>query len=132
MRKCFPVLALLIASPVVAQGLAGIPKPAVAPESWELSFRYHDPQRVSVVVPGQSEPVVYWYMLYVVENLTEREVDFYPAFELVTDTLKVVRSDIRVTPEESRRKNGRRRFWRCGYKNLLHPRNLGRNHTHQQ
>jgi len=75
------------------------PQPAVAPVSWELKFRYHDPQRVSVVLPGQDRPAVYWYMLYTVENPTDQEVDFYPQFDLVTDTLQVVRSEIGVSPE---------------------------------
>ena len=78
---------------------AVFPEPAPAPVSWELTFRYQDPQRVSVVLPGQRQPVVYWYMLYSVENGGKREVDFYPHFELVTDTLRAVRSEIRVSPE---------------------------------
>lgn len=75
------------------------PRPAVAPVSWELRFRFDDPQRLSVVVPGESKPVVYWYMLYQVENTSNREVDYYPRFDLVTDTLQVIGSEQRVSPE---------------------------------
>jgi len=78
------------------------PKPAIAPVSWELKFRFEDPQRVSVLVPGKAEPVVYWYTLYTVENPGKREVEFYPRFELVTDTFKVVPSEIGVSPEAFR------------------------------
>lgn len=74
-------------------------QPAVASKSWQLRFRFQDPQRVSVVVPGSREPVLYWYMLYTVENPGDREVEFYPQFDLVTDTLKVVSSEVRVSPE---------------------------------
>lgn len=74
-------------------------QPSLAPVSWELKFRFQDPQRVSVVVPGQKEPVLYWYLLYTVENAGKQEVDFYPQFDLVTDTLRVVPSEIKVSPE---------------------------------
>jgi hypothetical protein len=74
-------------------------QPSVAPKSWELKFRFQDPQRVSVVVPGERDPVLYWYVLYTVENPSNREVDFYPQFDLVTDTIKVVPSEVQVSPE---------------------------------
>jgi hypothetical protein len=74
-------------------------QPSIAPKSWELKFRFGDPQRVSVNVPGEQEPVLYWYMLYTVENPSKQEVDFYPQFDLVTDTIKVVPSEVRISPE---------------------------------
>jgi hypothetical protein len=98
MRKCLMMLLLCaVGSGLAAWGSA--PKPAIAPVSWELRFRYEDPQRVAVMLPGRSQPAVYWYMLYTVENPGDKEVDFYPEFDLVTDTLKVYRSEIRVSPE---------------------------------
>jgi len=99
MHNRFAIKVLCAISAVPALAWAAVPQPAVAPVSWELTFRYQDPQRVSVVLPGQSKPAVYWYMLYSVENAGEQEVDFYPQFELVTDTLRVVRSEIQVSPE---------------------------------
>ena len=102
MRKYLQMLTLCLFPLVITAGLPAVP-PAlrvVPPE--ELTFRYHDPQRVSVFLPGRSKPVVYWYMLYKVENATGREVDFYPEFELVTGTLKVVRSEERVSPQAYR------------------------------
>jgi len=58
--------------------------------SWDLGFEFHDPQRITLQLPGDVEPTTFWYMLFVVRNDTGREVDFYPSFELVTDTLRVV------------------------------------------
>ena len=99
MRKHLCTLVLCaIVSPATAVW-AQVPKPSIAQKSWQLRFRYEDPQRVSVFVPGQAEPVLYWYMLYRVENSGETEVDFYPQFDLVTDTLKVYRSASRVSAE---------------------------------
>ena len=43
--------------------------------------------------------MAYWYMLYTIENTTGREVEFYPAVEVVTDTLQVVKSERGVSPE---------------------------------
>jgi hypothetical protein len=79
-----------------------VPEPSLAPISWELKFRYRDPQKVSVVVPGQDKPVVYWYVVYTIENPGPKEVDFYPKFELVTDTLQVIPSEAQVSPEAFR------------------------------
>jgi hypothetical protein len=75
------------------------PKPAVTPVSWEFRFRFDQPKKISVFLPGESEPTVYWYMLYEVENPTGQEIRFLPSFELVTDTLQVVESESMVSPE---------------------------------
>ncbi len=99
MHNLLLLLSLYATTSVGIPVSSGVPEPSIAPTSWELNFRYHDPQRVSVVLPGEKTPVVYWFMLYTVENSSDREVDFYPRFELVTDTLQVVPSEIKVSPE---------------------------------
>ena len=76
--------------------------PALAPRSWQVEFTFDDPRRVSVLLPGEAEPMVYWYVTYQVTNLGRQEVDFYPEFELVTDKLKVIRSERTVSPEAFR------------------------------
>ena len=99
MRKHLYTLVLCAILSPVAAVWAQVPTPSIAPKSWQLRFRYQDPQRVSVFVPGKAEPVLYWYMLYTVENSGKTEVDFYPQFDLVTDTLKVYRSATMVSAE---------------------------------
>jgi hypothetical protein len=91
------ILCLLVVGPATL--LAGTGQTRVATVSWELKFRFQDPQRVSVILPGRSEPVVYWYMLYSVENSSNREVDFFPEFTLLTDTMRVLKSEVLVSPE---------------------------------
>jgi len=98
MCNLLTIIGLWLAGPVGLPGEGVTPQPALAPASWELRFRFHDPARVSVVLPDQAEPVVYWYVLYSIENPTDREVDFYPRFEIVTDTLKVVPAEVGVSP----------------------------------
>ncbi len=104
MRKALSLL-LLCPAGALAAGVpvaSAWPEPSIAPISWELKFRYRDPQKISVTVPGQPKPVVYWYMLYTVENPGPSEVDFYPKFDLVTDKLQVIPSEAHVSPEAFR------------------------------
>jgi hypothetical protein len=100
MRKCLSLwmLVSLFGSAVAFAA----PQPSIVPKGWELNFRYRDPERIAVTVPGRSEPVVYWYMLYTVENRTDEARGFYPTFTIVTDTLNVVESEIGVSPEAFR------------------------------
>ncbi len=82
----------------VAAGVLAAPEPSRNPKSWQLDFEYHDLQRIDVVLPGDKAPTTFWYMLYTVTNNTGREVDFYPTFELVTDTFDVVVGGDRISP----------------------------------
>jgi len=124
MLNLLQCISLCILSAASSQPAPVAIEPARAPVSWELTIRFQDPQRVSVivpseaepvvqlketganltrvVVPGKAEPVVYWYMLYTVENPSDQEVDFYPEFQLVTNTLRVVPSEVQVSPEAFR------------------------------
>jgi hypothetical protein len=95
-------MSLCIMSAVSSQPAPVAFKPAASPVTWELNFRFENPDRVSVYLPGKAEPVVYWYMLYTIENRYDEEVEFYPDFELVTNTLQVVQDEIRVSPEAFR------------------------------
>ncbi len=99
-RKC--LLIWMLGTLLVAGSGQAVPEPSLVPKSWELKFRYRDPERIAVMLPGRSEPVVYWYMLYTVENDTDEARDFYPTFTIVTDTLNVVESEIGVSPEAFR------------------------------
>lgn len=89
-----PVVAAQVAMPPASQ-----PAPALSSSAWALDFAFEDPQRISVLLPGESKPTTYWYMLYKVENPTAREIGFYPSFEIVTDKLEVIRSEQGVSPE---------------------------------
>lgn len=98
MHKLLALIVLCASTAVWAKAPTSQPTPAVASGAWSLEFKFQDPQRLSLVEPGQAEPVVYWYVLYSVENNGPREVQFYPEFEIVTDTLQVIRSDRDVSP----------------------------------
>lgn len=81
-----------------ATPVSAAPEPSVVPKSWALEFEFFDPQRISVVLPGETAPTTFWYVLYTVTNPGDREVLFYPQFDLVTDTLEVVRGGDNVSP----------------------------------
>lgn len=91
------LLAGLLALPFGAADAA--PKPTIALRYWQLDFAFHDPARITVTLPGGDGPTTVWYLLYSVTNLTGREVDFYPAFDLVTDTLQVVEGGQSIHPD---------------------------------
>jgi hypothetical protein len=99
MCKYISWMGLCVFSLILAPFLQAAPKPEIAPEAWQLRFRFQDPQRISVYVPAREKPVVYWCMLYRVVNKTGQERAWQPNFELVTDTLRVVPAEKKVSPE---------------------------------
>jgi len=73
----------------------GYPKPAVVPASsdWNIDVEYSRPFQVSMNLPGDrygTPPRRFWYMILTVTNNTGRDVPFYPACNLVTDTFKII------------------------------------------
>ncbi len=74
------------------------PEATVAPATWELDFTFHDPQRISMQLPGNDHPTTFWYMLYEVTNNTGREVELYPSFRLMTDTVQIVEGGENISP----------------------------------
>jgi hypothetical protein len=87
MMKLF-VFSVITAS--LTCGLAfAAPEPAVVdkPGDWTLEVRFENPQQI--VLPGAAQQR-YWYIILTLTNKSGKDVDFYPACELVTDTLQVV------------------------------------------
>jgi hypothetical protein len=85
--------------PLLVGGMAmAAPKAGAATKSWQLDVRFHDPQRITVQLPGDSYGTTFWYMLYQVTNTTGRDVPFYPSFRLVADTLKMVEGGAAIPP----------------------------------
>lgn len=80
-------------------GLAvAAPQPAKSSNAWELKFDFADLQRITLRVPGNSQPQTFWYLLYTVTNESEKDVEFFPSFELVTDSLQVVTAGDYIHP----------------------------------
>ena len=94
---------LTIVCCVAAAGLgngAGLTnaKDSSSASSWRLDVKFHDPRRITLQLPGQASPTTYWYVVYEVTNNAGRDVQFYPSFRLVADTLQVVESGDGISP----------------------------------
>jgi hypothetical protein len=83
---------------VAGAGVFAAPQAGLVSSSWQLDFEFHDPQRITLHLPGEKEETTYWYMVYQVTNNTGRDVQFYPSFELVTDTLAAVEGGAEISP----------------------------------
>jgi len=78
-----------------SSGLWAAPEPAIVPlpGTWQLDVRIHgDPQRIVVQFPGFAQPKAFWYLPFTITNNTGRDVDFYPEFEIFTDTFKLYKA----------------------------------------
>ena len=82
----------------MASADSGAPKTDLVTSSWQLDLEFHDPQRITLVLPGDDQATTFWYLLYRVTNNTRREVQFYPSFRLLTDTLMVVEGGDMISP----------------------------------
>lgn len=83
----------MLAAPTLAA-----PQADIISSNWQLDFIFHDPQRITVQLPGDRQATTYWYLLFEATNSTGREVGFYPSFQLVTDTLRVVEGGADIHP----------------------------------
>jgi len=81
-------------SPAVGIG----PEPASTPVSWEFDFKYLEPRRIEVKLAGSDQPEVFWYMVYTVTNTGRTTQHFYPTFTLVTEELRVIETDMGISP----------------------------------
>jgi len=77
---------------------AAAPKPAAVSKSWQLDFKFKDPQRITLQLPGHQKPETFWYVVYTVTNNTGQDVVFHGEFALMTDTMQVVRANLGVDP----------------------------------
>ncbi len=87
----------VIPAAVVAVASAA-PKPNAVSRTWELDFTFHDPQRITLTLPGDDTTSTYWYVVYTVTNNTGRNVDFYPTFNVTTNRLTVIEAGYDISP----------------------------------
>ena len=88
---------LLLFSAQAPTDVGSGPEPAATQVSWELEFKFLDPQRIEVQLPDSDTPTVYWYMVYTVTNPDRRSRRFHPTFQLVTDDLQVIDTDMGIS-----------------------------------
>ena len=83
------VIPSVIAAVFVSCLALAAPEPAIVPKpgDWTLEVRFEQP--LQIVLPGAIQQR-FWYTILTLTNKSGQDVDFYPACELVTDTLQVV------------------------------------------
>lgn len=94
-----PVLcaAAILCAPALASDPVGDgPEPSATTVSWEIELQFIDPRRIEVILPGGSEPEVFWYMVYTAVNTSDRTQRFFPTFQLVTEELRLLDTDVGV------------------------------------
>jgi hypothetical protein len=68
------------------------PEPAIVqwPSEWTVDVTFEHPQQIILQLSGDKEPKRYWYTIITLTNNTNRDVDFYPKCELMTDTFEII------------------------------------------
>jgi hypothetical protein len=91
----FSTFVLLLAGST-ARAAADFPKPSPYPTAWELKFTHGVPKRIVVDVPTSPVPLAYWYVTYTVTNNTDKEQQWLPSFELLTENGQIVRANVNI------------------------------------
>jgi hypothetical protein len=68
------------------------PEPAIVQglRDWTVDVSFEHPQRVMAPGAGALKPRLYWYTIVTLTNKMNRDVDFYPKCDLVTDNFQIV------------------------------------------
>ena len=77
---------------ITAYFCLGAPEPAIVqgPDEWTIDVTFEHPQQISVQVAGDKKPSRFWYTIITLTNKRNRDVDFYPKCELMTDTFQII------------------------------------------
>jgi len=77
---------------VIACVCPAAPEPAIVagPGDWTVDTRFEHLQQIVLQLPGDNRPMRFWYTIITLTNKTNRDVDFYPKCELMTDTFQII------------------------------------------
>lgn len=91
-------MALLVAAQSPAGADQSDREPSVRPIAWEVRFEYLTPRRIEVRADAGRPSQIYWYLVYTAVNTSSTTQRFFPVFELVTDDLRVISTDMGISP----------------------------------
>jgi len=98
MKHIVPVALLAVIGTVIGLALAA-PEPSDVPVEWELDIELFDvAMPISVTLPGDDEPTVFWYLRYLVTNETGEDREFTPVIDLATNTGQLIRAGTSIPP----------------------------------
>jgi hypothetical protein len=68
------------------------PEPAIVPgpRDWTVDVTFEHPQQITLELGSHSKSRRFWYTIVTLTNRTNRDVDFYPKCELMTDTFRII------------------------------------------
>jgi len=68
------------------------PEPAIVPGpgDWTVDVRFEHPQQIALRPGANSKPRRFWYTIITLTNKANRDVDFYPKCDLMTDTFRII------------------------------------------
>ena len=68
------------------------PEPAIVPGpgEWTIDVIFEHPQQIMLQVGFDNRPRRFWYMIVTLTNKANRDVDFYPKCDLMTDTFQII------------------------------------------
>lgn len=77
---------------VVVSVLVGAPEPAIVqgPGDWTVEVTFEHPQEIELRAGSGNKAKRFWYTILTLTNTTNRDVDFYPKCELMTDTFEII------------------------------------------
>jgi hypothetical protein len=86
------VFVISVALAVMACVCLAAPEPAIVPgpTDWTVDVIFEHPQQIELKLSGDNKPKRFWYTLITLTNKTNRDVDFYPKCELMTDTFQII------------------------------------------
>ena len=76
------------------------PEPAIVagPRDWTVNATYEHPQQITLGSGRNSKPRQFWYTIVALTNNTNRDVDFYPRCDLMTDTFQIISAGKDTSP----------------------------------
>jgi len=99
MKRQITVLLILVVGLSAAAG-AAFPKPAIVQKTneWTLAVKYESPKQITLHLPGRPAPERFWYIILSLTNdsTQQKEVQFFPACEMVTDNFEIIPAGIGV------------------------------------
>ncbi len=91
------VLATLATQKAADEPVGIGPAPSPVPISWEFDFQFLDLRRIEVELPDAGVQT-FWYVVYTVTNTSPRTQRFFPRFQIFTEDLETIDSDIGISP----------------------------------
>ena len=76
------------------------PEPAIlpAPGQWTVDVTFEHPQQITLESGRNRKPRRFWYTIVTLTNKTNRDVEFYPKCELMTDTFQIIAAGKDTSP----------------------------------